>query len=330
MHDANAWHTARNYSSVVTPFGALRDGIRRVLSAPSVLVSVWALTALVALPLTLAIRAEIAGNLDHSLAAEDTARGMNYEWMQEFAGQGSGLATTVRPTIVGFAAVLDNLSALMDNIQRPAAVAAASGAFVLLWVFLSGGVIERYAAARPGRRGFLASCTAWFFRMFRLALVTAVVYGLLFGVLHPLLFTRFYPRLVRGVDLERTAFMIRGGLYLVFLFFLAAVNLVFDFAKVRAVVEDRRSMLVAIVASWRFIRADTAGAAGVYLLDALLFALTLAVYSYIAPAGGGIGMMVWPTVAIGQLYILARLAIRLLFFASETAMVEARLGVRRH
>lgn len=314
----------------VTPFDAFRDGIRRVLSAPSVLVSVWALTTLVALPVTLAIRAEIAGNLDRSLAAPAAARGMNYEWMQEFAGQGAGLATTVRPTIVGFAAVLDNLSAFMDNIQRPTAVAAASGAFVLLWVFLSGGVIERYADERSGRRrGFLAACAAWFFRMFRLALITAVVYGLLFGALHPLLFARLYPRLVQGVDLESTAFMVRGGLYLVFLFFLATANIVFDFAKVRAVVEDRRSMLVAVVASWRFIRADTAGAAGVYLLDALLFALTLAVYSYIAPSGGGIGLMVWPTVAIGQLYILGRLSIRLLFFASETAMFEARSRVRR-
>ncbi len=251
---------------------------------------------------------------------------MNYEWMQEFAGQGAGLATTVRPTIVGFAAVLDNLSAFVDNIQRPTAVAAVSGAFVLLWVFLSGGVIERYAADRSGRRrGFLAACAAWFFRMFRLALMTAVVYGLLFGALHPLLFTRLYPRLVRGVGLESTAFMIRGGLYLVFLFFLAAVNLVFDYARVRAVVEDRRSMAVALVASWRFIGANKAGAVGVYLLDALLFALTLAVYSFIAPSGGGIGMMVWAAVAIGQVYILGRLTIRLLFFASETALVVATL-----
>jgi hypothetical protein len=309
----------------VTPFDAFRDGIRRVLSAPSVLVSVWALTTLVALPATLAIRAEIAGNLDRSLAAPDAARGMNYEWMQEFAARGSGLATTVRPTIVGFAAVLDNLSAFMDNIQRPAAVAASSGAFVLLWVFLSGGVIERYTADRSGRRrGFLAACAAWFFRMFRLALITAVVYALLFGALHPLLFTRLYPRLIQGIDLERTAFMIRGGLYLVFLFFLAATNIVFDFAKVRTVVEDRRSMLVAVVASWRFIRANKGGAIGVYLLDAMLFALTLFAYSYIAPAGGGIGLMVWPAVAIGQLYILGRLAIRLLFFASETALLQSR------
>jgi hypothetical protein len=128
------------------------------------------------------------------------------------------------------------------------------------------------------------------------------------------------------VAVESTAFAIRAGLYAVFLFLLAAANIVFDFAKVRVVVEDRRSVAVALVASWRFIRANFSGAVGVYLLDAILFALTLGVYSYIAPPGGGTGLMVWPTVVIGQLYIFGRLSIRLLFFASETALAQARLG----
>src|SRR5436305_777103 len=75
----------------------------------------------------------------------DASRGMSYEWMQEFAGQATGLATTFRPTIVGFAAVLDNLSAYVDNVQRPSAVAAASGVYVLAWIFVSGGIISRYA-----------------------------------------------------------------------------------------------------------------------------------------------------------------------------------------
>ena len=50
---------------------------------------------------------------------------------------------------------------------------------------------------------------------------------------------------------------------------LAAVNLVADFAKVRAVVEDRRSMLGAIVASLRFIRRRHVRVAGLYLLNVL-------------------------------------------------------------
>ena len=313
------------------PFSAWRDGIRRVTSAPAIVIGVWLLTTLVSLPLTLAMRADIAGHLGNSLAADAAARGMNYEWMQEFAGEAPGLGTTFRPTIVGFAAVLDNLSAYMDNIPRPSAVAAASGAYVLLWVFLSGGIIDRYARGRaPRTRGFFAASAAYFFRFLRLAIVVFVVYGLIFGALHPWMFKTVYPRMVRDVSVERTAFMIRAGLYLIFGLLLAAANLVFDYAKVRAVVEDRRSMLVAIVTSCRFIRHNAGAAVGVYLLNVAAFALTLTAYAFVAPSGGGIGLMVWPTFIIGQAYIAGRLCVKLLFWASETALVQDRLGAGRH
>ena len=151
------------------------------------------------------------------------------------------------------------------------------------------------------------------------------MYGLLFGVLQPWLFTSVYPRLVHDVDVERTAFLIRGGLYVVFVLVLAAANIVFDYAKVRAVVEDRRSMLVAVAASCRFIVRHPAGAVGVYLLDAALFAATLAAYAVVAPPGGGLGVMAWAAVVIGQAYIAGRLCVKLVFWASETAMVTATL-----
>lgn len=312
-------------NSPMTPFHAWRDGMRRVVSAPSVLVAVWAITTVVAIPLTLAIRADLAAALGSSLDAGAAAEGMNYDWMQEFSGQAAGLATTFRPTIVGFAAVLDNLSAFADNIPRPGAVAAASGVYVLAWIFLSGGVIRRYQRDRvTSIAEFLADCGAYFFRFFRLALVTGLVYGMLFGALHPLLFANLYPRLTAGA-LEPAAFAIRAGLYALFVLLLAAANIVFDYAKIRAVVEDRRSMVMALAASLRFIAAHPAGAIGVYLLNALLFGAGLAAYSSLAPPGGGIGVMAWAAFAIGQIYIAGRLLVRLLFFGSETAMVEGTL-----
>jgi hypothetical protein len=310
----------------MTPIRAWRDGIRRVLSAPSLLVAVWAITTAASIPLTLAIRAQIEESLKSDVDAAAAARGIHYEWMQEFSGQAAGLATTFRPTIVGFAAVLDNLSAVADDIPRPGAVAAAAGAYALAWIFLSGGVIGRYQRDRVRSPvGFLSDCGAYFFRFLRLALVNGVVYGVLFGVLHPLLFVRLYPRLTAGA-VEPAAFAVRLGFYALFVLLLAAANIVFDYARVRAVVEDRRSMLMALVASWRFIAGRPGGAIGVYLLNALLFGAGLVAYSFLAPPGGGIGVMAWAAFAIGQVYIAGRLAVRLLFFASETAIVEATLN----
>jgi hypothetical protein len=53
---------------------------------------------------------------------------------------------------------------------------------------------------------------------------------------------------------ERDGIVLRTILYVVFALALAFVSAVADFAKTRAVVEDRRSMFGAIGAALRFIR----------------------------------------------------------------------------
>ena len=306
---------------------AWRDGIRRVAGAPLILIGVWLMTTLVSLPLTVALRGEIRSHLGASLAADTAASGVNYEWMQEFADQASGLGTTLKPTILGFGAVLDNLSAFVDNTSRPIVIVGAAGAYILLWLFAAGGIIDRYARDRAtGAHGFFSAAGVYFFRFFRLAIVMFAVYGLLFGYLHPWLLDKAYTRLIRDVNVERTAFFIRAGLYLVFLLVLAACNLVFDYAKVRAVVEDRRSAFGAIAAALRFIRANLSATIALYLLNVSLFALTLAAYAAVAPSAGGIGWTMWIGFAIGQLYILARLGVKLIFWASETSLFQGRLA----
>ena len=93
-----------------SPLAAWRDGIGRVARAPAILIGVWALTLLVSLPLALGLRGMLEQHLGRSLAAETAASGVNYEWWQEFSDQATGLGVTFRPTIIGFGAVLDNLS----------------------------------------------------------------------------------------------------------------------------------------------------------------------------------------------------------------------------
>lgn len=303
-------------------FDAWRDGIRRVASAPLVVVVVWCATTLVSVPLTVVVRADIARSFGASLASTAAARGMISEWMQDVGAGATGLTATLRPTIVGFAAVLDNLSTYLDRARPPAAIAGAVAIYAVVWAFLTGGVIERYAHGRARSvRGFLAACGRYFFRFLRLTIVTALVFAALVGV-HRVLFDTVYPRVVNGLAAERTAFFVRVAFYLVFLLVLAAVNIVTDFAKVRAVVEDRRSMLVAIAASWRFVARHRASAVCVYLLDAAAFVLTLSAYLVAAPAAGGAGVMVWAAFLIGQAYIAGRLCVRLLFVASEIALFQ--------
>jgi hypothetical protein len=252
---------------------------------------------------------------------------VNYDWMQEFSEQATGLGVTFKPTIIGFGAVLDNLSAFADNTERPAVIAGAAAAYVALWIFLAGGIIDRLARDRSTRAyGFFSSCGVFFFRFLRLAVVQLLVYAFLFGVVHGWLFDRWYPRLTREVSVERTAFFIRLGLYVIFGVLVAACTVVFDYTKVRAVVEDRRSMLGAIGAALGFIRRHAAAAIGLFLLNFALFAALVAVYGLVAPGGGRAGVMMWLGLALGQLFIVARLWVKLAFWASETALFQSKLA----
>src|SRR5439155_15263444 len=102
--------------------------------------------------------------------------------------------------------------------------------------------------------------------------------------------------------------------------------IIFDYAKVRAVVEDRRSMLGAIGAAIGFIRRNYAPAAGLFVANFAMFAVVIAIYALIAPGAGGAGLSIWIGFTIGQAYIAARLWVKLVFWASETALFQSRLA----
>ena len=51
-------------------------------------------------------------------------------------------------------------------------LAAAVATYLLVWIFLSGGVLDRYARQRPTRaHGFFAAAGVFFWRFLRLGLV---------------------------------------------------------------------------------------------------------------------------------------------------------------
>ena len=311
----------------MNPFSALRDGIGRVNRAPVILFSVWTLTWLVSLPLSIALNGMLEQHLGSSLVAETAASGVNSDWIQEFADQATGPAVTLTPAILGFGAAMDNLSAFADHTARPAAIVGAGAAYAVIWMLIAGGIIDRYARDRATRaHGFSAASGVFFLRFLRLAVVQWIVYAILFGVVHPWLFGSAYAQLTRNVSVERTAFLVRAACYGVFGIFVAACMMVFDYAKVRAVVEDRRSMLGALTASARFIRHNFGGASLLFVENVTVFAIVVAIYALVAPGAGRSSTMTWLGFALSQVFILARLGVKLTFWASETALFQGRLA----
>lgn len=306
---------------------ALRDGVRRVNRAPAVLFGVAALTVLLALPLGLVVREMIGESLGASLAANAAADGVNADWWSTFSEHASGLGVTFTPRIIGFGAVASNISAVLDARPQALTIMGVGAVYLLLWTFLAGGIIDRYARNRPVRAAaFFSACGVYFFRFLRLAVLAAAGYLVLFGLLHRWLFDGLYPWLIRDWTVERDAFFLRLALYAVFGAALLALNLWFDYAKVRAVVEDRRSMIGALVAACRFIRRQPAQTAGLYLANAALFLLVVALYAAFASNAGRAGWHMWAALAVSQLYLLGRIWVKLVFWASETSLFQSLLA----
>jgi hypothetical protein len=309
----------------MTVGSAWRDGVRRVNGAPLVLLGMYALTLAVALPLSIALRGMIAAHLGDSLFAGRMASGTSYDWWQEFSAQASGLGTTFVPSIIGMGAVLDNLSGLLDNLPLATTVAGATAAWLVLWSFLSGGVLDRYARMRPTRTlGFFAACGMHFWRFLRIGLLALLTYWVLFGLVHRWLFDDLYPWATRDMTAERSAFVVRVLCYLAFGTCLVGCNLVFDYARIRLVVEDRHSAIGALMAGARFVRRHPA-TLRLYLLNGVGFILVALAYALVAP-GAPSSLTIWIALALGQIYILLRHYVKLLFYASQVAYFQGSLA----
>ena len=309
-----------------------RDGFRRVLRAPAVLAGVFAMTLLAALPLALSLRGMIEAHLGRSMVAGAVADGMDYGWWQEFSSRAAGpgttaLGATFSPVIIGFAATLGNVSGVLEAQRESFPVAAALAGYLLVWTFLAGGILDRYARQRPTRaHGFFAASGVFFWRFLRLGLVVGAVYWFLFSYVHVWLFDDLYDRLTRDLTTERVAFLWRVVLYATFGAALVAVNLVCDYARIRAVVEDRRSVVGALSAALTFVGRHPGRVFGLYALNGLVFLLLLAVWALAAPGAGGMGLSMWLGFAGTQFFLLARLLLKLQFMASQTALFQGSFG----
>jgi hypothetical protein len=310
-----------------TAWEAFLDGSRRVARAPALVAGVLVLSLALSVPLAAVLRGMIAAHLGSSLAAETAASGVNWDWWQEFSARATGVGATFGPSVIGFAAVLQNLSDLLDRRPLATVVVGAIAAWLVAWSFLAGGILDRYARdRRTGPHGFFAACGVNFFRVLRLGALALVAYALLFRYVHPLLFDTLATSLTWSSTVERNVFALRVGLYVVFGLLLVVVNVLVDYARVRLVVEDRHSVAGAIAAACRFVARHPGRVASLYALNTGVFLLVILAYGLVAPRAGGAGWTVWWGLLVGQLYIAARLTVKLQFYASQTALFQGLLA----
>jgi hypothetical protein len=304
---------------------ALVDGWWRVIRFPMGLAALACAAAVITLPGAVALDGALQRQLGESAMAARVASGVDLDWWDEF--RASGAPDTFALRIIGGAGPVGTYSTLLDGDGPAPSMVMSVVAAGLVWLFLSGGLLDRYARRRRvGTRGFFGASGVFFFRFLRLAAITGLVYAFLVGPFHTIWLGDVYGWLTRDVTVERTAFFWRVVFYAVWLSPLLLVNAIADYAKVRAVLEDRHSMIGALIAAARFIFRHPADVALAYGANALIAALVLAVYLLLAPDGRGGDWRLLAVVTIGAGYLVARLATRLAFLATALALVERRFA----
>jgi len=300
-----------------------------VITAPILLAGITVVSLLIAVPFGLVLNSHVQASLANQPPIYQGSVEIDPEWWSEFRAHAQGLDATFTPTVIGFAAPLDNLSALLDGTSRPLVLAGPILLSGLAWAFLWGGIFQRFV--RGTREGPVAFWGAGLRFLPRFAIVSVLAGAaalLLYISVHVVLFGPVYQWLASTASNERNAFFWRIALYGIFGALLMLVSLAADYARISIVSAPATSAADAITAGARFVRANLGGAVLLYLLAGSLFVVLLAVYGAVDVYGGSrVGG--WRGVLIAQAYIEARLALRLVLAASEARLFKQLHGGRR-
>ena len=307
-------------NAVVRAFVA---GLWAVVCAPGVLLAVLFATLLTVTPFGVVLGREIQSALAHQPPIDLAAQEIDAEWWLEYRRHARGLAATFTPAILGFAAPLENISALLDGVARPWVLALPVVLYATVWAFLWGVLLQRFhARQRLHLSGACAAGVRHFVPFVTISILAGVVVLALYATVHAWLFGPVFDAIAARAGGEPAAFAGRVVLYLTFGALLAAVSLAADYTRVAMVVHDTRSVWDGFAQAGGFMRTHPAAVAVLFVLTAGTFVAALAAYGIADLRFGG-----WRAVLLAQAFIVVRLALRLVTAASQVELYKRLRGV---
>lgn len=310
-------------------FKALGSGLAMGLRSWRIALLLWLVGLLFALPAAVLIEEAVHDFIGSSLAHETLRGSMDLAWLEEFTDEARGVGSTVKPSRLSEAGVLDNLELWFsgDLFKENKGIAAVGILFALFWTLMSGGVLAHLIRPEDhqGLGPLLANSSRYFFRFLRLVVAAGLAY---YGIYR--FSTWLFPRIeraTRDVTVEGTVLTYNLVAAACVAFLLILVKVIVDYAKVSTVVEERRSMSLAALRAAQFVITHPIQTLGVYFSMGLLGLLLTAVYYLLVPdvAGSGLGIVVLALV-VGQLFLLLRWVLRISLLGAESILFQSIRG----
>jgi hypothetical protein len=255
-----------------------------------------------------------------SFVGERMAKGFDYLWWEEYRDEARGLERTFTPSIIGKGAVLNNLEGLIQLrvFDLPPVVLVFGLLYIILHTFLAGGILSfiKKSDQKFAVKKFFKGAGSNFFRFFLLMLLSWVFFliiGQVKGGLESLL-----------DSVRETAFSEVMPFYLglvssaIVLFLFLLVQMIFDYARIKIVLEDSPNILASATGAFGFVFRHLGSTLGLfYLLFLVQIAFTL-VYILIQ---GVIPQSSFPGVAAAflfqQFFIFGLIWIRCWLYSSQ-------------
>jgi hypothetical protein len=330
----------------------LRHGFSRVSQTKRMVLFAWFVNVVIALPLVLPVLSQLDGYLRNTVMDEKILPRMDAAWADTYRADmdGSEFLQGIDYSIFGYAPFMSHLDMQMNgtfiktlgnflydfffrweiNRASTSLLFLLSLVYICVNSFLAGGFIAVYSKEYPfSFTEFLTEGARYFGKFFRITLIALLVYFVFFNVIVDWINSSIarWTQAEASETVPYTYYMIRN---VVVLFFFSFLSMIFDYARVRMVVDDRVSSLAASAAGSKFAVTNHHSTYGLYLLLCLIGFVFVALYAMIEriiPQDS-----YWPLLilfVIQQCYMLARFWLKAGFYACQTKLYQT-ISFERH
>ncbi len=302
-------------------------GLKLAVSSPKLLLLLWLTNLLYALPASLMMREALVESFAESLVSHGMLESFDLGWQAEFEATGGGFEETLTPTVSGPGPVFDNLEAWWSGelfSAHPGLVGLGIG-YMILWAFLLGGILDFMSRRVEGfdRESFFAASGRFLPTFLGLGVLSGAVYLSIFKLAR--WSYSWIEKSSRDVTEERTVMMWVLMAAAVACVLLSLTRMVFDYAKIAAVVEQRKGVLGSLAVALRFVFRQPLSSICLYGSVSILGLTLLAFYAWLAP---GVGQATPASIALAllssQIYLVGRLVVRLGLLGAQASFFRAR------
>jgi len=256
-----------------------------------------------------------------SEAGSRMAKGFDYIWWQEFRDEAEGLETTFSPSIIGKGAILNTLESLiqMRFLSSPPILIAFGLFYIILHTFLAGGILTIFNQDVPkfSMKEFARGAGSHFLRFLAL-MVFSWIFFIAIGVFLRDGFISIMSNVSADSVSEVTPFIFRLVFSVLTFVLLLLIQMVFDYARIKIVLEESRNILKSTLEALGFVFKYPFSTFGLFYLIFLFQAAVTVAYILLKEL---IPQSNFPFVLaaflLQQLFIFAVIWIRCLLYSSQ-------------